>query len=308
MKKALIITGIVIGSTLLAILVYTAIWIFTAFSINGVVVDQYSNKPVGGVKVKVRSDEVKTDKNGKFRIAWMHKGDKITVEKEEYESRSQVVNRNMAKTQKIAIKMRPTTLTGVVTDAMSKEPLKDVTIEWKKGKTKSDEKGVYRISNLPESFKLKIEASDIYEVCEIEVEGTSQKNIEVCPVPAETSRRVHSFILYKQLDDAYNSLHPDMQSLVSRENYVKGVNEAFKESEDLGASLDGYETGDVKMLETWICDVNNKEYAGVAEIQETISMSAFGMKNTVHYLAHFIIEEGFWRWFMTPIKVVVINN
>gem|GEM_PF-2493728 len=277
------------------VLIIAYIFIFT-FTANGKIVDKYTGKPLVGLKIPLTLRTIATDKQGKFSISFARKGFCFKVSKKDYETTPASIPSN----KPLIIKLRPTTLSGKVIDAYTNQPIGEAVITLGKQKVKSDYKGSYKLSNVPEKINLVTQAPDKkYEALETSISGTANKDLRVCLNPREANAYEYSLIEHGQYEDSYETMHSDSKKLVSKNQYVKYRRQTERELKDLGAGNYEIKTGNLKMLKSWTNNDVKKTYKNVAEVQTTIEVVTGLGKIPVPMVGHLVKDNGIWAWFLT---------
>ena len=148
-------------------------------AVSGVVTDAYTGDPVGGVQVAAGATAVETDGSGEFSFEEPLSGS-ISISGENYESAQFPVSPSDAQ---LEISIRPTTLSGVVTNTGSDEPLAGATVSATSSsqatvKTVTDEDGRYVLFDVPVDAVVTVEHHGLSPVAE-PVEGRVVLDFEV---------------------------------------------------------------------------------------------------------------------------------
>ena len=136
-------------------------------ALTGVVTDAYTGEPVEGVQVLAGATAVQTDGSGHFSFESPLDGD-LSVSGENYESTQVAVNPT---DEELAIRIRPTTLTGTVTNLRTNEPLAGATVSVESPtraavKTVTDEDGRYVLFDIPGDAVVTVEHPGLSPVSE----------------------------------------------------------------------------------------------------------------------------------------------
>ncbi len=126
-------------------------------AVSGVVTDAYTGEPVAGVRVATGATAVETDNGGHFSFDTPLSGS-LSVSRDDYESTQVPVQPT---DEKVAISIRPTTLSGVVTNVRSNEPVVGATItvsspDRESVKTATDEDGRYLLFDVPSNATITV--------------------------------------------------------------------------------------------------------------------------------------------------------
>lgn len=136
-------------------------------ALTGIVTDAYTGEPVEGVQVAAGATAVETDGSGHFSFDAPLSG-ALSVSGENYESTQVAVNPT---DDEVAIRIRPTTLTGTVTNLRTNEPLEGATVSVEgptraEAKTVTDEDGNYLLFDVPSDAVVTVEHPGLSPVSE----------------------------------------------------------------------------------------------------------------------------------------------
>lgn len=203
---------------------------------------------------------------------------------------------------------------GKIIDAESGKSVKGVTIRTAEQEVTTGEDGVYEIKNIKKDTALNISVPPEYETLEATVDyQTDNKeslhtirisnDLDLTPTEAEKTNRVKKDVeaiirdlMFGKYAEEYDAMEPDSKARISKEDYVKTAQEAFK-----AVSLTDYKLGDVKFLDKWNASpIVNKDYFNVAEVEVTYVGQIMGISQTVNKVTHYIKIDGQWRWFYAP--------
>ncbi len=270
------------------------VFLFT-FTLQGKVVDKYSGKPLGNIGIPLSVRTITTDKNGNYSISFARKGFSFKVSKKDYETKKVVLNSNSPAN----INLRPTTLAGKVIDAYTKQPIENVQITYGEQEVKTDHKGSYKLSDVPEKINLAIQApSKKYETLEAKIIDTAKKDFRINLKPPKALEYITSLSQAKQYGLYYYFVHSDIKRLINKKQAVKLLQKSYKETEKLGIYNIQYKTGNFIILNKWHSDATNKAYRKVVEIQQTKTGNTPIGKMSFTKAVHLIKENGIWTWTM----------
>lgn len=272
------------------------IFIFT-FTAKGKIIDKYTGKPLINIEIPLTYRKIKTDNNGNFTITFARKGLTFKVIKRNYEAQAiKLSSRNL-----LTVKLRPTILTGKVTDAYTSEPIENVVITQGKQKVRSDYRGRYKLSNVPEEINLVIQAPEKkYEVVEKKVTGTSQKDFIISLKPKEAYEFFESLRNHKQYSYEYKFLNSNIKKQLSKTNYIKWSKKRFsKLSNSQSFKIGALKIDAVKVVEKWKDPENNYTYKNVAVVQATYNVVTMFGSMPQAFTAHLVRENGIWTWLMS---------
>jgi len=136
-------------------------------ALTGVVTDAYTGEPVSGAQVSAGATAVETDGSGSFEFESPYSGP-ISVSREDYESTQVAVDLD---DEQVAIRIRPTTLTGTVTNLRTGEPLEGARVTVTNptratAKTVTDESGMYLLFDIPSDATVTVEHAGLSPVTE----------------------------------------------------------------------------------------------------------------------------------------------
>ncbi len=150
-------------------------------AVTGIVTDAYTGEPVEGVQVAAGATAVQTDGSGHFSFENPLDG-ALSVSGENYESTQIPVNPNDVD---LAIQVRPTTLSGTVTNLRTDQPLAGATVAVQgptraEAKTVTDEDGKYLLFDVPSDAVVVVEHAGLSPVSS-EVGSNLVLDFEVYP-------------------------------------------------------------------------------------------------------------------------------
>lgn len=153
--------------------------------LTGVVTDAYTGKPVPSVVIRVGSSRVMTDESGTYAVQRWHRSNTLSAVSDNYDavslnlSKRKWANVVTAADANIDISMRPNTISGMVRDAWTKQPLPGVVIRISDTLSVTTEAdGQYMLRSVPESFTLSAELSE-YVPFEKELNKTTTLDISL---------------------------------------------------------------------------------------------------------------------------------
>jgi hypothetical protein len=136
-------------------------------ALNGVVTDAYTGRPVSTARLMLGGSEIATDAGGKYQFAQWSAKDTLKIIANGYEPVSVALESRPELAQPtppaatLDAKLRPNTLSGVVVDSYTNEPIAGALL--KAGEAVSITTGAdgrYTLAGVPESFTLTIAAPD----------------------------------------------------------------------------------------------------------------------------------------------------
>ena len=151
--------------------------------LTGMVTDAYTGKPMASVVVQLGNTKAMTDATGKYVIERWQRTNVLTATSDTYET----VTLNFAERQwpdqltaadaSVDITLRPNTLSGVIRDAWSNQPLAGVLVKVSDAiSTTTGADGQYVLRDVPESFTVQMSAPD-YIVNEESLTKTTQRDV-----------------------------------------------------------------------------------------------------------------------------------
>lgn len=139
--------------------------------LNGTIVDAYTGKPVIAARINIGGAEATTDAGGKYQLARWSSSGTLQIAADGYEPVA-IALANQPQLAKPAqpaatldATLRPNTVSGVVTDAYTKQPLAGVLVKASDTLSATTAaNGGYRLEGVPESFTLTLSAADHEDV------------------------------------------------------------------------------------------------------------------------------------------------
>ncbi|MBV9787552.1 MAG: carboxypeptidase regulatory-like domain-containing protein [Chloroflexi bacterium] len=140
-------------------------------ALNGRVLDAYTNQPVKEASLTFgKNPAVKTDADGRYTTSGWSAKDTLSIAASGYESTTVNLAEKpeLAKTEPttatLDVTIRPNTLSGVVKDAYTNQPVGNARVQATDTiSATTDANGAYTLQNLPETFQIAIEAPDYVE-------------------------------------------------------------------------------------------------------------------------------------------------
>ena len=149
---------------LLAALFFTACGETAIPPLNGFVLDQYTQKPIQGALVSVGDTTVTTDAEGGWNVASWQSTDTVAIEATDYTTQSLALAEYTPQgTTPITLEttLRPNTLSGIVLDQYTGQPVADVLVQTSAGiSATTDVSGAFKLINVPEAVDLTISGTD----------------------------------------------------------------------------------------------------------------------------------------------------
>lgn len=140
-------------------------------ALNGRVLDAYTNQPVKEASLTFgKNTPVKTDADGRYTTSGWSAKDTLSIAAPGYETTA--VNlaekpelaKTEATTATLDVTIRPNTLSGVVKDAYTNQPVGNARVQATDTiSATTDASGTYTLQNLPETFQIAIAAPDYVE-------------------------------------------------------------------------------------------------------------------------------------------------
>lgn len=136
-------------------------------AVTGLVTDAYTGEPVEGARVAVGATAVETNGSGRFSFETPLNGS-LSVSREDYESTQVAVG---ATDSEVLVRIRPTTLTGVVTNVRTDDPVVGATVTVSSPgqasvKTITDEDGRYLLIDVPPDAVVTVSHEGMSDVSE----------------------------------------------------------------------------------------------------------------------------------------------
>ncbi len=146
-------------------------------TLTGAIRDAYNDQPVPGAFVKA-SDTISatTDDEGRYELAGVPEAYQIIVIAPNYEETRADIRRSLE--QDIAL--RPTTLTGAVTDSYSNKPVEGVRVELGDSSATTDAEGHFSLTNTPPDGEI-VFSRENYEEVRMPLERTTTMDVRLRP-------------------------------------------------------------------------------------------------------------------------------
>jgi hypothetical protein len=130
-------------------------------TLRGSIVDSYTGQPIGGVLVKATDTiSATTDGSGQYTLSELPESFTLAASLEGYEPISQA----LARTTSTDLSLRPDTLTGIVTNSFTREPLAGAAVKAGDASATTDAEGRYRLSGVDERATVTISADGFAEL------------------------------------------------------------------------------------------------------------------------------------------------
>ncbi|MDA8217249.1 MAG: carboxypeptidase regulatory-like domain-containing protein, partial [Dehalococcoidales bacterium] len=146
------------------------------YTVEGTVKDAYTDKPLADVKVAVGDVTTKTDANGKYSAVVMAQSGSVSWQIEGYVAARQPYGGS----QQLDVKLRPSTLAGIVTDSKSGQPIGGATVTLGEQVAKADDSGRYALHDVPEQANLVVKAAG-YEAAKVAVDRKTEQDVKLDP-------------------------------------------------------------------------------------------------------------------------------
>ena len=157
-------------------------------TLNGMVTDSYTNKPVAGVDVTLGESRAQTDDAGQFVLKDIPPDGALVFTREGYDEMQMPLDR----TTTIDVVMRPNVLEGIVRDAVSGAVLSDTLVLASSTysgtaiiSVRTDNEGRYRLENLPPEVYLKALKPGYKRGEEHVISGQLPDDIKLEPITAK---------------------------------------------------------------------------------------------------------------------------
>ena len=146
-------------------------------TLTGAIRDAYNDQPVAGAFVKA-SDTISatTDAEGRYELAGVPEAFQIIVIAPDYEETRADIRRELQ--QDVAL--RPTTLTGAVTDSYSSLPVEGVRVELGDSSATTDAEGHFVLTNTPPDGEI-VFSRENYEEVRMPLERTTTMDVRLRP-------------------------------------------------------------------------------------------------------------------------------
>ncbi|MFQ5574599.1 MAG: carboxypeptidase regulatory-like domain-containing protein [Terriglobia bacterium] len=271
-----------------------------AASIDGRVLDAYTNKPVQGAVVSTNSTETETAENGRFRIRTSEDEIEVRVEKENYEKAETFLKAGLKDDEKARIKLRPTSLTGHVLDTMDGQPVKGATIRGAGLEATTDKAGRYKLGKVPEDLVVEvIGPTSQYEVLKTEISRVTEHNFRLSPTAEEVVNRIGDLTIEGDYDGLYELVHPDIKKVLSKPRFVRFNEDLDRKREESGSILTGIEVTSLKTVNRWYNSSTKLRYDGVVQTRIVLVYLDTNRLRQSKATIHLMKVDGKWRYFVT---------
>jgi hypothetical protein len=144
-------------------------------SVNVVVLDQITNRPIGEAQLQAENHKVATDASGQSILRRVKPSAQVHASAAGYESASvPYVGGDLQ------IALRPNTLDGIVTDATTGQPISGTLVYLGSAIVATNAKGAYRLDNVPAKATLYFKAPG-YRKTELTVSNVTQRDLKLMP-------------------------------------------------------------------------------------------------------------------------------
>lgn len=181
---------------------------------------------------------------------------------------------------------------GQVRDAITGEPLAGVRLSAGFNTATTDAEGRFRIASSPDDV-IRATASG-YEDGQAWPQSNPPVAIRLVPDPQTTLALLHRFQRQGDYGRQYDLLHPDIQALFTRDEYVRHMQQTV-DYEILSITY-----GPVIRLTSWT--FLGRTYFDVAEVPAQMVVRQAGWQRTLDSVTHLAPVDGVWRWFRGPLE------
>ena len=186
----------------------------------------------------------------------------------------------------------PVTVTqGQVRDAITKLPISAAQLQATSVTALSDVEGGFSVRSLSEDV-ITISAPG-YEPQQIRPRPGFPLMVDLVPDPATTFQIIYGFEKRHEFGREYDLLHPDVQALFSREEFIRHM-EQNRPYDIVDVSV-----GETDMLASGI--VLGKVYSDVAQVRVQASVRMGPETIRRGWLSYAAKADGLWRWFRGPL-------
>lgn len=156
-------------------------------ALTGTITDAYTNKPVPSATVKLGNRQATTDAAGRYQLADWDLKETLQIDADGYETGSVALadqpqlKQPTAPAVTLDATIRPNTLSGVITDAYTGQPVTDAMVKASdsiSATTSAD--GRYSLAGVPESFTLSVSAHD-HDAGEAQAQRTTSLDLALRP-------------------------------------------------------------------------------------------------------------------------------
>ena len=183
------------------------------------------------------------------------------------------------------------TVTGLVRDVITGQAIPNAQVRAGTGSVLTDESGTFSIP-VPAGETIHISAIH-YEDQDL-LPASDTVLVELVRDPQATYELVHTYQMQHEYGRQYDLLHPDVQALFSRDDFVRYM-ERTVDYEIVARSY-----GDAVLLPTWT--FQGRTYTDVAQVPFILTIRRAGQEQTQNDAGHLARAHGTWRWFRGPIS------
>lgn len=184
-----------------------------------------------------------------------------------------------------------TVTNGLVRNAITKAAVGGARLQSGSVTALSDVEGAFSIPTLAEA-EIEISAPG-YETTRIHARAAYPLVVDLVPDAATTFQIIYNYEKQHEFGRQYDLLHPDVQALFSREEYIR-----FMEQNRPYDVVD-FSVGAVNVLMSGT--VGGRTYENVAQVQLLVTVRSDGQLTQRAWLGYAVKAAGRWRWFRGPL-------
>ena len=180
---------------------------------------------------------------------------------------------------------------GLVRDAITKLPVAGVRVQAGTVAALSDVAGAFSVPALDET-ELQVTAPG-YEAAAVRARPAYPLTIDLVPDAATTVQIVYNYEQQHEYGREYDLLHPDVQALFSRDDFVRYMEQS--------RPYDVVEASVGAATQTVSGTVAGRTYSDVAQVSVQVTVRTGEQITRRAWLAYVAKVKGLWRWFRGPL-------
>jgi len=176
------------GVACVAIILLVACGSTPPATISGQIRDSYTNQPIEGAQITFGTAAgLATDAQGHYQTQSWHPQDVAVIQATGYETRTlrlaerPELSKAGSTSASLDVTLRPNSLTGLVRDAFTQEPLADAQVKVSDSiSVTTDTDGQYELDGVPEAFEVTVSAPD-HETTKLDIRRATKQNLDLQP-------------------------------------------------------------------------------------------------------------------------------
>jgi len=180
---------------------------------------------------------------------------------------------------------------GLIRDAVTKLPISGAALKAGEVTALSDVAGAFSIRTLSEA-EMQVSAAG-YETAQIRARAAYPLMVDLVPDAATTFQILYSYEKQHEFGREYDLLHPDVQALISRDEFVRYM------EQQRPYDIVGFTVGAANVLVSG--SVLGKSYENVAQVPVQATVRVGAQVSQRGWLSYAAKTDGLWRWFRGPL-------